>query len=215
MPYPRKRIFINCPFDKEYRKILNPLLFTILYSGFEPAISETKSSSDIRINQIKKIIKDSDFSIHDLSRCRQKKLSDPPRFNMPFELGLDIGCLEYGNNKQRMKKILILEKEKFFYQKFLSDIAGQDIRNHNNKPIEVIEIIRDWFSTLFEKKKFDGPDIIWNYYNDFTDSLIKRLEKEGYKKDRVLKLPFTEYIGYARKWIKEKRKVNQLKHRNE
>lgn len=206
MPYPGKKIFINCPFDKEYRKLLSPLVFTILYSGFEPEISETKSSSDIRIIQIKKIIRDSDYSIHDLSRCRPKKISDPPRFNMPFELGLDIGCLEFGNKKQRKKKILILEKDKYFYQKFLSDIAGQDIRNHNNKPIEVIEIIRDWFSTLNDKKKYDSHVIIWNYYNDFIDSLIKRLEKEGYKKDRVMKLPFTEYNGYARKWIKEKKK---------
>jgi len=206
MPYPGKKIFINCPFDKEYRKLLSPLVFTILYSGFEPEISETKSSSDIRIIQIKKIIRDSDYSIHDLSRCRPKKISDPPRFNMPFELGLDIGCLEYGNKKQRKKKILILEKDKYFYQKFLSDIAGQDIRNHNNKPIEVIEIIRDWFSTLNEKKKYDSHVIIWNYYNDFIDSLIKRLEKEGYKKDRVMILPFTEFVGYARKWIKEKKK---------
>jgi len=206
MPYPGKKIFINCPFDKEYRKLLSPLVFTILYSGFEPEISETKSSSDIRIIQIKKIIRDSDYSIHDLSRCRPKKISDPPRFNMPFELGLDIGCLEYGNKKQRKKKILIHEKDKYFYQKFLSDIAGQDIRNHNNKPIEVIEIIRDWFSTLNEKKKYDSHVIIWNYYNDFIDSLIKRLEKEGYKKDRVMKLPFTEFVGYARKWIKEKKK---------
>jgi len=206
MPYPGKKIFINCPFDKEYRKLLSPLVFTILYSGFEPEISETKSSSDIRIIQIKKIIRDSDYSIHDLSRCRPKKISDPPRFNMPFELGLDIGCLEYGNKKQRKKKILIHEKDKYFYQKFLSDIAGQDIRNHNNKPIEVIEIIRDWFSTLNEKKKYDSHVIIWNYYNDFIDSLIKRLDKEGYKKDRVMKLPFTEFVGYARKWIKEKKK---------
>jgi hypothetical protein len=186
MPLPRKKIFINCPFDKEYRNILNSLLFTIIYFGFEPAISETRSSSDIRINQIKKIIKNSDYSIHDLSRCRPKNNSDPPRFNMPFELGLDIGCLEYGNYKQRRKKILILEKEKYFYQEFLSDISGQDIQNHNDKPIQAIEKIRDWFSVIIKKKTFESPGKIWNYYNDFNDSLIKRLQDEGYKKDRVL-----------------------------
>lgn len=134
----RKKVFINCPFDKEYRLLLNSLLFTILYLGAEPSISETRSSSNIRINKIKELIAEAEYGIHDLSRCRLKKISELPRFNMPFELGLDIGSLEYGNRKQKQKKILILEREKYFYQKVLSDISGQDIRNHNDKPIELI-----------------------------------------------------------------------------
>ena len=199
----RKKVFINCPFDKEYRLLLNSLLFTILYLGAEPSISETRSSSDIRINKIKELIAEADYGIHDLSRCRLKKISELPRFNMPFELGLDIGSLEYGNRKQKQKKILILEREKYFYQKVLSDISGQDIRNHNDKPIELIEIIRDWFSTLNEKKKYDSPTKIWNAFNKFNKDFLKRSKEDGYRNDRIMKLPLSIYISSAKKWISQ------------
>jgi len=201
----RKKVFINCPFDKEYRLLLNSLLFTISYLGFEPTLSETKSSSDIRIQQIKNLIRDSDYGIHDLSRCRIQKITDSPRFNMPFELGLDMGCLEYGNRNQKKKKILILEKEKYFYQKVLSDIAGQDIRNHNDDPQIIIEIIRDWFSTLDDNKKYDSPTKIWNAFNNFNSTVIKNLVREGYNKDQIMKLPVSNFIRFAKKWIKSRK----------
>jgi hypothetical protein len=66
-----------------------------------------------------------------------------PRFNLPYELGLDIGCAEYGNKKSRSKKILILEREKYHYQKVISDIAGQDIADHNDDPETLIRKIRN------------------------------------------------------------------------
>src|SRR5437868_3996014 len=51
MPF-ETNVFINCPFDKEYTPILRAILFTTIYLGFEPQISQTISSSEIRINQI-------------------------------------------------------------------------------------------------------------------------------------------------------------------
>ena len=40
-----------------------------------------------------------------------------PRFNMPYELGLDVGASEYGGTRLKTKKILILETERYHYQK--------------------------------------------------------------------------------------------------
>src|SRR6266487_6297312 len=108
MPF-ENNVFINCPFDEDYKPLLKSLIFTILYLKFEPKISQTISSSTIRINQIKKYIRDSKYSVHDLSRCKPMKKNDLPRFNMPYELGLDIGCSEYGGKKFAAKKDLILE----------------------------------------------------------------------------------------------------------
>lgn len=63
-------VFINCPFDKEYSPLLRALTFTLLYLELEPNLSQTLSSSSIRINQIKQHIKQCKFSIHDLSRSK-------------------------------------------------------------------------------------------------------------------------------------------------
>ncbi|MGF1670289.1 MAG: hypothetical protein ACFCU6_07560 [Balneolaceae bacterium] len=46
-------VFINCPFDKEYSKLLKPLLFSILRVGLEPRIaSERLDSGEVRLEKI-------------------------------------------------------------------------------------------------------------------------------------------------------------------
>ena len=52
------------------------------------------SSSSIRNNETKELIK-CKFGIHDLSRSRAMSEGDVTKVNMPYELGLDIGALEY------------------------------------------------------------------------------------------------------------------------
>ncbi len=48
-----------------------------------------------------------------------------PRFNMPLELGIFLGAKRFGSQKQKQKNGLILDREKYRYQSFCSDIAGQ------------------------------------------------------------------------------------------
>lgn len=69
-----KNVFINCPFDSEYISLLRPLLFTILYLGYNPRIaSESSDSGKIRFQKICELIEQSRISIHDLSRIRSSK----------------------------------------------------------------------------------------------------------------------------------------------
>lgn len=190
------------PFDDDYKDLLNPLLFTILYLGFQPKISQTRSSSTIRINQIKTYIKDSKFGIHDLSRCRPLSVGELPRFNMPYELGLDSGCLEYGTRKLKTKKLLILETEKYYYQKVLSDIAGQDIENHNDDPRILVQKTRNWFSSLSVRKSYPSVTEIWSAFSQFHIDLIEDLNiRNGRSDDDIDKMPVGEFIRLVRQWI--------------
>ena len=144
MPF-ENNVFINCPFDKEYTPLLRSLTFTLLYLELEPNLSQTLSSSSIRIDQIKNHIKNCKFSIHDLSRSKPIKQDELPRFNMPFELGLDIGAIEYGGKKLKTKKTLILETERYHYQKVLAD-------THTEEDVEEMQIgdyikfAKDWIN---------------------------------------------------------------------
>lgn len=56
MPF-ETNVFINCPFDDEFKRLLKPLLFSLLYFNLEPKISQTESSANVRINQIKQHIR--------------------------------------------------------------------------------------------------------------------------------------------------------------
>ena len=141
MPFERN-VFINCPFDSQYRALLNPLVFTILYFDLDPQISETESSGHIRVQQIMELIRISKYSIHDISRSNP---NEAPRFNMPYELGLDIGCQNFGNKLLRTKRCLIVDSQRFRYREVFSDISGQDIKDHNNDPQQLIGKVREWF----------------------------------------------------------------------
>ena len=137
-------IFINCPFDDDYTPLLRPLLFSAVRAGLTVRIaSETFDSGKSRINRICELVRESKYSVHDLSRMRASFKGEIHRMNMPFELGLDIGCRVFAHGIQSQKRCLILETEQYEYQKALSDLSNSDIKRHLNKPEEVVRQVRN------------------------------------------------------------------------
>lgn len=90
-------VFINYPFDQEYKPIFDAMIFTV----------------------------------HD-------------------------GCRKFGSREHRMKVCIILDKEPYRYQKFISDIAGQDISSHDNDPRKAIEKVRNWLRTASNRANIPG-----------------------------------------------------------
>lgn len=200
-----KNVFINCPFDEQYIPLLKSILFTIIYLGFTPRIAlERSDSGEARINKIIDLIKASKFSIHDLSRIKASKKSEYYRLNMSFELGVDIGCRIFKDGQAKDKKCLILEKEKYRYQKALSDLSNSDIKNHNNEPEEVIRQIRDWF-VVNELERADSGTIIWDSFNKFMADFYLKREEEGFREKDILRMPIPEFISFTNEWIIERR----------
>ena len=54
-----------------------------------------------------------------------------PRFNMPLELGIALGCKAYSPDCVD-QSLLIFDSEQYRFQKFVSDLSGQDIHQHGN-----------------------------------------------------------------------------------
>src|SRR3569833_2750228 len=120
----REDVFINCPFDDDYRELFRALVFTILACGCRPrAACETDDGGQTRIAKLYDIIEDSRYGIRDISRTDLDSIHRLPRFNMPFELGIFLGARQYGKPEQRQKKALIFDIEPFRFQKFISDLA--------------------------------------------------------------------------------------------
>ena len=62
-------VFINCPFDAEYKPLLRVACFTILACGHAPRCAlDTIGSGAVRFSEIVKLIAACDLSIHDISR---------------------------------------------------------------------------------------------------------------------------------------------------
>lgn len=199
--YFSKNVFINCPFDTEYIPLLRPLLFTVVYLGYNPRItSERFDSGEQRIQRICNLITASKFSIHDLSRTQAKRRGEVYRLNMPFELGIDIGCRLFKEGETRSKICLILEKRSYEYQKALSDLSGVDVKAHGEDAQKVIREVRNWFVTN-ELGTATSPAKIWADFNEFMADFYQEREREGYREEDLQMIPIPEYINFINAWL--------------
>ncbi len=199
-----KGVFINCPFDDEYRSLLRPLLFTIIYLGFTPRIALERSDSlELRLNKISELIQRSKYSIHDLSRLQAGSEGEYYRLNMSFELGIDYGSRLYGSNQLSEKKCLIVENSRFDYTRALSDLAGVDIKSYHDDPIKLVRQVRNWFVETVGLKGVAAPRKIWYSFNDFMSDFYDEREAEGFSKDDLAWMPVVEFMDFIREWLGE------------
>jgi len=141
-------VFLNVPFDRGYRHLFNALVFTIHQCGFIARCAlEMDDGSQVRLDKLYTIIAQCRYGVHDLSRVTLDSVRRLPRFNMPLELGIFLGAKRFGGSRQRSKRALILERDQWRYQAYCSDIAGQDIRAHNNEVGAAIRVVRNWLHT--------------------------------------------------------------------
>jgi hypothetical protein len=195
-----KNVFVNCPFDEDYRQLLLSVIFTVKHLGFNPRLSlERVDSAESRIDKIVGLINQSKYGIHDLSRIVSEGENEHYRMNMPFELGIDYGCQKLKEGVWSQKQILILEKERYRYQKALSDLSGSDIKNHDDEAPKIIKAVRDWFVTT-ESMRADSGKKIWNSYNDFQAYLYDELvESDGH--ESVDDVQITEIMHHMTEWF--------------
>ncbi len=129
-----RNVFINCPFDSAYRPLFEAISFATSDCGYHPRCSlEVDDSSQVRIEKITGIIGESRLAVHDISRTQLDSSTRLPRFNMPLELGIFLGAKSFGSGDHKRKVAIILDTDRYRYQKFISDIAGQDIRAHGGR----------------------------------------------------------------------------------
>jgi hypothetical protein len=195
-----KHIFINCPFDSAYRPILDALVFASMCLGLEVRSAlEQEDAAEVRLDKIQRMIEECRFGIHDISRVELDGTINLPRFNMPLELGLFLGCKRFGEGTQKNKRCLILDSEKHRYQKFISDIAGQDIRAHDNKPEQAIGEVRDWYQgALKSKDHLPGRAAIVDRYNQFKLDLPDLCANSALDPD---KLTFIDFTKIVKEWL--------------
>ena len=205
-------VFINCPFDTVYWPIFEAIIFCVLDCGFVPRCAlEEADSGTFRLNKIQEIIRASKYTIHDLSRVELSGDARLPRFNMPFELGLDIGCRVYGANQARRKRCLVLDSDPYRYKAFLSDISGQDVQSHHNSPATVINVVRHWLRVVTKRESIPGPIAINERFARFTSDLPVLCDESGLDRND---LQFIEYVALAEAWLRADKEVSSRRKRS-
>ena len=194
-------VFVNCPFDHAYKTTLFPaILFTIQDCGFIPHTAlEVDDATRNRLDTIFSIIKSCKYGIHDISRTEIDQDTQLPRFNMPFELGIFLSAQKYGTKEQKEKICLILDKEPYRFQKFISDIAGMDPKAHDNKSYNIIKAIRDWLNNDPMSIRLPGQDTIRDRYNAFQKQVPAAAKEAGLDPND---LQFVDLGNLIYEWIK-------------
>lgn len=131
---------------------------------------EDSDSGETRIDKLYRIIGECGHGIHDISRTQLNK-QRLPRFNMPLELGVFLGAKKYGRNPQRAKRCLILDRTRYRYQRFCSDLAGHDPQAHDNRPQRAVAVVRNWLRDARPGSQVAGGDAIFKRYRAFTRDL--------------------------------------------
>jgi hypothetical protein len=197
----KDNVFINCPFDGTYKPLFDAGVFAVLDAGFIARCAlEISDGTQNRLAKILALIGECNYGIHDISRTDLDPIHTLPRFNMPLELGIFLGCKSFGNKIQQRKSCLVLDREPYRYQRFLSDLAGQDIQPHNNDPRQVISNIRNWLRAASKRPTIPGGGKIWERFQQFQQDLPAICRQLHIQ---VAELTFVDYRDFVVTWLKE------------
>ena len=193
-------VFINCPFDDDYKAIFDALIFVVFACEFRPRSAlELEDGSQPRIEKLYDIVAQCRYGIHDLSRTELDPRNKLPRFNMPLELGIFLGAKKFGDDAQRQKRCLVLDVDRYRYQKFISDLSGMDIREHEQDADKAIACVRDWLANV-SRRSLPSATFIQRAYADFLSHKTEVASKLGFRADAI---PYIDYEGLVTAWLLE------------
>lgn len=89
---------------------------------------------------------------------------------MPLELGVFLGAKKF-DRRQASKRCIIFDLEPYRYQKFISDIAGQDIHSHGGNTVTLIAELAAWLRDQSRDRKVPGGRKISQEFDQFVHDL--------------------------------------------
>ena len=198
-------VFVNCPFDAPYKPVLDAILVTIHDCGFIARTAlEATGSAEPRLDKIARIIHESKWSIHDISRVEVTPDNPLPRFNMPFECGLALGLQRFGGARDRNRDFLILTSERDQDKRTLSDLAGQDAAHHGNEPDKAIGAVRAFLATK-SATSVRGGDAIRKRYKEFQADLPKLAATLEITEQEILSFAYVrDWLNVVIAWLRQK-----------
>jgi hypothetical protein len=195
-------VFVNCPFDPDYKEQFDALIFAIYDCGFYPRCAlEIADSGGVRFEKICELIQECRYGIHDLSRIQIDSATQLPRFNMPLELGLFLGAKKFSGRTKRRKVCLVMDTERYRYRNFCSDLAGVDIEAHSGDILELVRVVRNWLRTNQEVEEIiPSGDHISERYKQFLAKLPEFCERFRLNPKAII---FRDYISVLEAWLLE------------
>jgi len=165
-------VFVNCPFDPDYKEQFDALIFAIYDCGFYPRCAwEIADSGGVRFEKICELIQECRYGIHDLSRIQIDSATQLPRFNMPLELGLAVGWARAHPDH----KWFVFESMNRRLSKSMSDLDGTDPYIHDGT---VSGVMREVCNAFVRPNQPSVPQMM-KMYRDLRRGVPKTLHNAG------------------------------------
>ncbi len=161
-------VFLNVPFDDEYKPLYVALIAALTAFGSTPRTVIEIPTHSARLERLRGLIAACGASVHDLSRVKASGKPPLPRFNMPFELGLALGI------HQKKHAWFIFESAPHRVSRSLSDLAGYDAEIHDGKPEGVLRAVTNAFGASRQTVRHNDLVTLWRALRD----VAPRIEKE-------------------------------------
>ena len=98
-----------------------------------------------------------------------------------------------------------MENKPYQWQKYLSDMAGNDIIAHGNRSDKIIGLVRDFLNSHRPKVDVPGARFVRYEYNRFSSELPGYLERLGHEDSE---LQFKDLLKIVIEW--QKSRMTQL-----
>ncbi len=177
-------VFLNTPYDDDYEPLFLALVVSLIALGRVPhCVLEIPETGQGRLARIYNLLASCPVSFHDLSH-----VEPPPRFNMPFELGM---AWTLARKKHKPKHaFIILEAKKHRLNKTCSDLNGIDPKTHNNSPNAMISCVLDALGRPSGNPKASDVRKVFRKVR----SMVVELKKENGRKNVFNRTMFQQLV---------------------
>jgi hypothetical protein len=114
---------------------------------------------------------------------------------MPLELGIFLGARRFGTGTHKSKRCIVLDREKYRYQQYISDIAGHDIHSHNLELSVLIEKVASWLRGQSRDPKIPGGRKMVKEFGTFQEEMDKICERRGLHPAELTFGDYTEIVA--------------------
>ena len=123
---------------------------------------------------------------------------------MPLELGIFLGAQRFGGRVHKRKNCLVVDRERYRYEQFISDIAGQDIAAHGDWSGRLIGVVRDWLRADTGGRKLPGPARLRARLAEFEEQLPE-IAARG--EVQVAELTFSDISNIIAEWLRQRDEI--------
>ena len=105
-----------------------------------------------------------------------------------------LGAKRFGNHAQKLKRCVVLDKDRYRFQKYISDISGQDIHSHEGALKKLIEELASWLRVQSRDPKVPGGRKIAEEFETFRREIPKICQSRKIEPDELTFGDYTEMV---------------------